>query len=134
MVKHGKQSLATLWCGDAVRFDEDDRCRCPECRLKFHTEMAAWDREQLTQEEEPEASLMQFYKTKVAKGPARKRKTGKVPQNVTNPAQVLRMLLASAASPPHLQWDRMPRHLQGNPNRGRKPLPVAGPSPSIGHP
>jgi hypothetical protein len=60
-----------------VRFDEDDRCRCPECRLKFHTEMAAWAREQLTQEEEPEASLMQFYKTKVAKGPARKRKTGK---------------------------------------------------------
>jgi hypothetical protein len=60
-----------------VRFDEDDRCRCPECRLKFHTEMAAWAREQLTQEEKPEASLMQFYKTKVAKGPARKRKTGK---------------------------------------------------------
>ena len=60
-----------------MRFDEDDRCRCPECRLKFHTEMAAWAREQLTQEEKPEASLMQFYKTKVAKGPARKRKTGK---------------------------------------------------------
>ena len=78
MVKHEKQSLATLWCGDAVMFDEDDRCRCPECRLKFHTEMAAWAREQLTKYGEEQAPCVnRIHKPPGADGPARKRKTGK---------------------------------------------------------
>ena len=78
MVKHEKQSLGTLWCGDAVMFDEDDRCRCPECRLKFHTEMAAWAREQLTKYGEEQAPCVnRIHKPPGADGPARKRKTGK---------------------------------------------------------
>ena len=78
MVKHEKQSLGTLWCGDAVMFDEDDRCRCPECRLKCHTEMAAWAREQLTKYGEEQAPCVnRIHKPLGADGPARKRKTGK---------------------------------------------------------
>ena len=61
-----------------MMFDEDGRCRCPECRLKFHTEMAAWAREQLTKYGEEQAPCVsQNHKTKDANGPARKRKTGK---------------------------------------------------------
>jgi hypothetical protein len=58
-------------------FDEDGRCTCTECRLKFHTEMAAWAREQLMQQVEPAPCVSQNHKTKDANGPARKRKTGK---------------------------------------------------------
>ena len=58
-------------------FDEDGRCTCTECRLKFHTEMAAWAREQLTQQEEPAPCVSQNHKTKDANGPSRKRKTAK---------------------------------------------------------
>ena len=78
MVKHEKQSLGTLWCGDAVMFDEDDRCRCPECRVKFHTEMAAWAREQLTKYGPcTNGANGPARKRPGADGPARKRKTGK---------------------------------------------------------
>ena len=67
-----------MWCGDAVMFDEDDRCRCPECRLKFHTEMAAWAREQLTKYGEEQAPFVnRIHKPPGADGPGRKRKTGK---------------------------------------------------------
>ena len=59
-------------------FDEDDRCRCPECRVKFHTEMAAWAREQLTKYGEEQAPCVnRIHKPPGADGPARKRKTGK---------------------------------------------------------
>ena len=77
MVKHEKQSLGTLWCGDAVMFDEDDRCTCTECRLKFHTEMAEWAREQLLQQVELAPCVNRIHKPPGADGPARKRKTGK---------------------------------------------------------
>ena len=77
MVKHETQSLASLWCGDAVMFDEDDRCTCTECRLKFHTEMAAWAREQLMAQVDRAPCVSQNHKTKDANSPARKRKTGK---------------------------------------------------------
>ena len=58
-------------------FDEDDRCTCTECRLKFHTEMAAWAREQLMAQVERAPCVSQNDKTKDANSPARKRKTGK---------------------------------------------------------
>ena len=76
MVKHEKQSLATLWCGDAIMFDDDDRCKCVECRLKFHTEMAHWAREQLQQRVEQGPCVNRIHKPPDADGPARKRKTG----------------------------------------------------------
>ena len=77
MVKHEKQSLATLWCGDAIMFDDDDRCNCVECRLKFHTEMAHWAREQLQQRVEQGPCVNRIHKPPDADSPARKRKTGK---------------------------------------------------------
>ena len=77
MVKHEKQSLGSLWCGDAVIFDEDDRCTCTECRLKFHTEMAAWAREQLMQQVEPAPCVIQNDKTKGAASPSCKRHPAK---------------------------------------------------------
>ena len=77
MVKHEEQSLATLWCGDAIMFDDDDRCNCVECRLKFHTEMAHWAREQLQQRVEQGPCVNRIHKPPDADSPARKRKTGK---------------------------------------------------------
>ena len=58
-------------------FDEDDRCTCTECRLKFHTEMVAWAREQLMQQVEPAPCVNRIHKPPDADGPARRRKTGK---------------------------------------------------------
>ena len=63
MVKHEKLYRAELWCGDAVCFDDDGRCGCTECKLKCHSEMAAWAREQLMQQVEPAPCVIQDAKT-----------------------------------------------------------------------
>ena len=33
--------------GSCADDDDDERCRCPECGLKFHREMARWFRERV---------------------------------------------------------------------------------------
>ena len=77
MVKHEQLSRAQLWCGDAVSFNEDGRCGCTECRLKFHQEMAAWAREQLMQEVEAPPCAVQNDQTKSAKSHDGKKQAAK---------------------------------------------------------
>ena len=78
MVKRDKLSRAELWCGDAVCFDDDGRCGCSECKLHFHTEMAAWAREQFKQQVVPAPCVMsQDAKTKGAKCQDAKRLSAK---------------------------------------------------------
>ena len=66
MVKHETLYRAELWCGDAVGFSDDGRCTCAECALAFHMEMAAWAREQLTQQVDPKPCVIRNDKNKCA--------------------------------------------------------------------
>ena len=78
MNKREKVSLAELWLVDAgPPADDDDRCGCVDCKLKFHSEMAAWAREQLMQQVVPAPCKSKDAKNKDAKSKDAKSKGAK---------------------------------------------------------